>query len=70
MDWKNYGHRKIIKGAGGHGNKRMSVDHPNHYLIEIDLETVKTSGDLRRLCVTQTSEKYHQLALMWKTHKE
>ena len=48
----------------GLGNKRMSGDHPNFYIIEIGQNTEKSPGDLRRLAVTQTSGKYHQLALM------
>ena len=29
-----YSHQTVIKGTGGLGIKRMSGDHPNHYIIE------------------------------------
>ena len=58
-----HSHRKIIKGTGGLGNKRTSEDHPNYYTIEIGQNTKKSPGDLRRLAVTQTSVKDHQLTL-------
>ena len=36
FDWcSRYNHRRIIKGAGGLGNKRTSGDHPNYYIIEV-----------------------------------
>ena len=41
-------------------------DHPNYYIIENDKNTEKSPGDLRRLAVTQTPVKDHQLTLMWK----
>ena len=60
----------IIKGTGGLGNKRTVGDHPNYSLIEIDQNTEKSPGDLRRLAVTQTSTNDYQLTLIWKTLKE
>ena len=39
-------------------------DHPNYYTSEIGQNTEKSPGDLRRLAVTQTSLKHHQLKLM------
>ena len=65
-----YSHERTIKGTGGLGNKRMSGDHPNYYIIKISQNTEKSPRDLRRLAVTQTSEKAHQLKLMGKTLKE
>ena len=44
-----YSHRRIIKETGGLGNKRMSGDHPNYYIIENDQNTEKSLGDLRRM---------------------
>ena len=41
-------------------------DHPNDSIIEDRQNTEKSPGDLRRLAVTQTPVKHHQLALMWK----
>ena len=54
----------LIKGTGGLGNKRKSGDHPNYCIIEIVQNTEKSPGDLRRLGVTQTPVKDHQLTLM------
>ena len=45
---------------------RMEI-HPNYYIIENGQNTQKSSGDLRRLAVTQTPVKDHQLTPMWKT---
>ncbi len=46
------------------GNKRTSGDHPNYCIIEIGQNTKKSPGDLRRLAVTPTPVKDHQLTLM------
>ena len=43
---------------------RTSGDYPYYYIIEIDQNTEKSPGDLRRLVVTQTLVKDHQLTLM------
>ena len=42
----------------------MSGDHPNFYIIENGQNTEKSPGDLRRLAVSQTQVKDHQLKLM------
>ena len=60
--WKSY--QKIIKGTGGLGNKKTSEDHLNYCIIEIGQNTEKSPGDLKRLAVTQTPMKVHQLKLM------
>ena len=65
-----YSHQRIIKGTGGLGNKRTSGDHPNDSIIENGQNTEKSPVDLRKLAVTQTPVKDHQLTLMWKTVKE
>ena len=44
--------------------KRGSGDHPNYNIIEIGQNTEKSPGDLRRLAVSQTPIKDHQLTLM------
>ena len=65
-----YSHKKIIIGTGWLERGRTSGDHPNGNIIENDQNTEKSPGDLRRLAVTQTSVKTHQLMLRWKTLKE
>ena len=65
-----YSHRRIDKGNVGLGSKRTSGDHPNYCIIEIEQNSEKSPGDLRRLADTQTPVKNHQLTLMWKTLKE
>ena len=47
----------IIIVTGGLENKRTSGDHQDNYIIEIGQNNNKSSGDLRRLAVTQTSVK-------------
>ena len=64
-DWCfRHSYQRIIKGAIGLGNKRTSEDHPNYYNIENGQNTEKSPGDLKRLIVTQTPVKDHQLKLM------
>ena len=65
-----YSRQRIIKGTGGLEGKRTSGDHPNYNIIENGQNTGKSFGDLRRLAVTQTQVKNHQLKLMWKNLKE
>ena len=65
-----YSHQKIGIGIGGLRNNRMSGDYPNYSIVQIGQNTVKGPGDLRRLAVTQTPVKDHQLMLIWKTLKE
>ena len=65
-----YSHQRIIEGTGGLGGRRTSGDYPNYRIIENGQNTEKSPGDLRRLFITQTSVKDHQLMLMWKTLKE
>ena len=57
----------VTKGSGGFGSWRPSGDHPNNSIIENGKKTEKSPGDLRRLAVTQSPVKGHQLTLMWKT---
>ena len=58
-------YQRIVKGTGGFGNW-TSGEHPN-YIIE---NIKKSPWDLRRLAVTQTPVKDHQLKMMVKTPKE
>ena len=65
----------LLKGladleAGGLGSWRTSRDCPNDSITENGQNTEKSHGDLRRLAVTQTPVKNHQLTLTWKTLKE
>ena len=53
-----------IKGTGGLGNKRTSGEHPNNFIIENGQNAEKSPGDSRRLAVSQTTVKVHQLAMM------
>ena len=63
-------HQRITKGTGGLEGRRTSGDHPNYNIIENSQNTEKSPGDLRRLAITQTPVKYHQLKLIRKTLKE
>ena len=75
-NWKNYGTwrwqlcQRIIKGIGGLEGRRTSGDYPNYNTIENGQNTEKSPENLKRLTVTQTPVKNHQLKLMWKTLKE
>ena len=60
-----YGHQSIGTGSWWLGNNRTSGDHPNYSIVEIDQNSKKSPGDLRRLAVTQTPLKNHQQRLMW-----
>ena len=57
-------HQRIGAGTGELGNKRASGDHLNYSILEIGQNTEKSHGDLRRLAVTQTPVKKHQLTLV------
>ena len=57
----------IIIGLSG---RRTRGDHPNYNIFKNTKNTEKSPGVLRRLAVTQTPVKYHQLKLVWKTLKE
>ena len=54
----------LVKRIGGLRNKRTSGEHPNYSIVQIGQNTEKCSGDLRRLAVTQTLVKHHQLKLV------
>ena len=59
-----YSHQRIGTRTGGLGGRKTSGDHPNYYIIENGQSTEKSHEDLRRLAVTQTPVKDHQLTLM------
>ena len=57
-DWCSwYSNQRIIKGTRGFGSWRSSGDHPNYGIIENGKNIEKSSGDLRRLAVTQSPVK-------------
>ena len=45
-------------------NKKASEDYPNYSVVKIGQNSEKSPGDLRKLAVTQTPEKDHQLTLV------
>ena len=59
----------IIKRPGGLGNWRTGRDYPNDSIAKNGQNPETSPGDLRRLAVTQTPVKNHQLTLMRKTLK-
>ena len=59
-----YSNQKISTGTAGLGNKSTSGDCLNYTIVEIGQNTEKSPGDLKRLAVTQTSVKVHQLTLV------
>ena len=63
-------HQRIGTRTGGLGNNGTSGDYPNYGISEIGQNTEKGPGDLRRLAITQTLVKDHQLTLVGETLKE
>ena len=56
--------KRFIKETAGTGAYRKNRNHIDHRMVKISLNTKQSPGDLKRLAVTQTSEKTHQLKLM------
>ena len=54
----------LLKGLEDLVCWRTSGDYPNYSIVENVQNTEKSPGDLRRLAVTQTPVKDHQLTLM------
>ena len=54
----------LLKEQGGLESKRTSGDHPNYSIVENGQNTENSLGDLKRLALTQTQVKDHQLTLM------
>ena len=65
-----YSFQRIGKGTGELGNKSTRGDHPNDSIVKIGQNNKNSSGKLRRLAVTQTPVKDHQLMLICKILKE
>ena len=61
--------QRIGEGTRRLGNKRTSRDHPDYSIIQISQNTEKSPWDLRKLAVTQTLMKNHQLTSGVKKHK-
>ncbi len=60
--WRaRYDQKEIDKGTRGLGNKWTIGDHSKYGMVEIGQNTEKSLGDLRRLAVTQTPVKNHQM---------
>ena len=62
--------KELLKSLEDLENWRTGGDYPNDSIVEDGQNTETSPGDLRRLAVTQTPVKNHQLTLMWKTLKE
>ena len=62
--------QRLGKGVGRVGNRRSNRDHPDYSIVEIGQNTEKSPVDLKRLAVTQTTVKDHQLMLVWKIQKK
>ena len=54
----------ITKRPGGHGSWLTGRNYPNDSIAENGQNPETSPGDLRRLAVTQTPVKNHQLTLM------
>ena len=65
----------IVVGAHGKGLEELEIRArvetiPNSSIIKIGQNTEKSPGVVKRLAVTKTSVKDHQLMLVWKNHNE
>ena len=54
--------QRLAKGTGRVGNRRTSRNRLNYSIFKIGQNTEKNTGELRRLSVTQTPVKDHQLS--------
>ena len=61
---------RLGKGTGKVRNRRTSRDHPNYSIVKIDQNTEMSPGYMKKLMVTQTTGKNHQLTLVWKIRKD
>ena len=50
--------------TGGLGGRMTGRDYPNYNIMEDGQNTERSPGDLKRLAITQTPLKDHQLKLM------
>ena len=56
--------QRFCKKAGGIRNRRTYEEHSSRTIVKVGQYTEKSPGDLRRLAVTQTPVKDHQLMLV------
>ena len=61
---------KDLEKAGRFGNRRTTLDYRDYSIAEISQNTEKNTGNLKRLAVTQTSVKEHQLSMVCKTRNK
>ena len=54
---------QLEKGWRNWKSEMKKRDHPDYGIVKIGLNTEQSSGDPRKLAVTQTSVKDHQLTL-------
>ena len=59
-----YSHQRIGTRTGGLGNNWTGGGCPNYSIVEIGQNTEKSTGDMRRLVVTQTPVRNHLLTLV------
>ena len=57
--------QRLGKENGRVKSRRMNRDHPGFSIVEIGQNTEQSPGDLKKLAVTQTPMKGHQLTLVW-----
>ena len=62
--WNDF--KMIGKGTGKIGNQKTSRNHPSYSFVKISQNIEKSPGDLRRIAVSQTPVKDHELALVGK----
>ena len=60
--WKNP--KRIGKGTGG--LEKKSGDYPDYNITNFGQNAQKSPGDLKRLAITPTPTRNHQLKLVWK----
>ena len=58
------GPQSLGKETGRVGNRRTCQDHLNYNIIKNNKNTGKSPGDMRRLALSQTPVKDHQLMLV------
>ena len=52
-----HGYPRLVKGTGKGGNRETSRNHPDYSIAKIGKNTEKSPGDLRRLTVSNDSDK-------------
>ena len=65
--WNNS--QRIDEWTRRFANKRTSRDDPDYSIIKIGQNIGNSQEKLRRLAITKTPVRNHQLTLVWKTLK-